>query len=180
MHSASVGDPAQLAWHCCCCGGASHRATQASFVQTPGSRLPFFKLTMAATWTSLGVPSESFMPRRKFTYAATGSREAMLPSIAAASAAHLSITLPCGSLTSIDMRCDGSEQSSASVTKATTILAPSRTNPLVVSGRRPVVVGGGGGLLPLLPLGLARAGRSSLDVLAEPLAELRRGRVLAP
>src|SRR3954463_9960179 len=105
----------------------------------------------------------------------------MLPSIAAASAAHLSITLPCASLTSIDMRCEGSEQSSASVTKATTILAPSRTNPLVVSVSASFIacIPCGWGA-PARPARVSPPARSSWDVLAEPLAELRRGRVLAP
>ena len=131
MQSAKVGDPEQVAWHCCCCAGASQRATQVSFVQTPGSRVPFFKLTRAPTWISFALPSESFIPRRKLTYVATGSSEVKAPSIAPESAAHLSTMFPCASLTSIDMRWEGSEQSSASVTNATTILAPSRRNPLL-------------------------------------------------
>src|SRR5205823_5299482 len=59
MHKASVGEPAQVAWHCCCCGGASHRATQLELAHSPGSRVPFFKLTSAATSISLGLPFES-------------------------------------------------------------------------------------------------------------------------
>ena len=88
---------------------------------------------MAATSTSLALPSEFVSERRKFTYVAAGSSDtAMLPSLAACWA-HWSMTFPFASFTSIEKRCCGSEQSSASLTNATTTLAPSRTNPVVAS-----------------------------------------------
>jgi hypothetical protein len=61
---------------------------------------------------------------------AAGSSEGAADPSLRASWAHRSITLPvAGSFTSIERRCAGSEQSSASVKKATTTLAPSRKKP---------------------------------------------------
>ena len=45
----------------------SQRAWHAPSLQTPGSRVPSFRLTMAATCTSLGLPSALVSARRKFT-----------------------------------------------------------------------------------------------------------------
>ena len=88
---------------------------------------------MAATCTSLGLPSALVSARRKFTYRATGSSEETEVPSPDACCAHWSTTFPWASLTSMEKRCCGSEQSSASLKKATTIFAPSRRNPAPVS-----------------------------------------------
>ena len=88
---------------------------------------------MAATCTSLGLPSALVSARRKFAYRATGSSDETAVPSPLACCAHWSTTFPWASFTSMEKRCWGSEQSSASVKKATTTFAPSRRKPVEVS-----------------------------------------------